>query len=52
MIEDPVIILEIETTTIKTDQEAILNHYIERIPIFQTHKIKTIEAVRQNIKDK
>ena len=44
--------LELETTTIKTDQETFFNHHTEIMPSFQTHRIKTIEAVRQNIKDK
>ena len=45
---DPVIILQLETTTIQTDQNTILNHHIEIIPSFQIHKIKTIEAVRKS----
>ena len=49
---DPVINLEVETTTNKTDQETILNHHIHINLNFQTHKIKTLEAVYQNIKDK
>ena len=48
---NPVIILEKETTIIKTDQEAILNHHTKITPIFQTQKIETIEPVRQNIRD-
>ena len=46
------IIQEIETTSTKTNQETILNHRIEKILNFQPHKIKTIEAVPQNINDK
>ena len=49
---DSVITLETETTTTKTDQEAILNHLIEKILNFQTRKIKTLEAVHQRTKNK
>ena len=45
-------ILEIETTTIKTDQQIILNHCIGTTHNNQIDKIKTTEVVNQNIKDK
>ena len=45
------IFLETGTTTIRTDQEFILSHHIEIILVILTRKIKTIEAVHQNIKD-
>ena len=44
------IILETETTTIKTDHEPIFDNHIKILANFYPHK--TIEAVRQNIKDK
>ena len=46
------IIVEIETTSIRTDQEKIVCHNIKKILSFQTHKVKTIEAVHQKIKGK
>ena len=48
----PVITLELETTTIRTEQETFLNHRIETIHNCRTHKIKAIEALHQNIKNK
>ena len=52
IIKEALTILEIETRTIRTDQKTILSHHIEIILNFQTHKIETIDAVHQNIKDK
>ena len=49
---DQVIILEIEITTIRTDQERILSHHIEINFNFEINKIKIIEAEHQNIKYK
>ena len=46
------IIVEIETTTIRTDHETILSHHIEIILNFKTHKVKIVPAEHQNIKDK
>ena len=49
---DPVIFLGLEATTIGTDQEISLNHQNKIILNFQTHKVKTVEAVHQNTKHK
>ena len=46
------IILEIETTTIKAVQEVFSSHHIETIQSIQIDKIKTLEVVHQNIDDK
>ena len=50
--KDPMKILEIETTTIKTEQQIILNHCIGTTHNNQIDKIKATEVVNQNIKDK
>ena len=52
IITDPVITLEIETTTIKTEQEIFLSHRVEITHNISTNKIKTTEVVHQKIKDK
>ena len=52
IITDPVIIQEIETTTIKTDQENFFGHSVEITHNISTNKIKTTEVVHQKIKDK
>ena len=44
---DQVIILEVETTTIRTDQEIILCHHIEIVFNFEINKVKIIEAVHK-----
>ena len=45
IIINPVIFLKIETKTTEAYQETIFNHHIKKILNFQTHKIKTIDAV-------
>ena len=49
---DHVIILEIESTPIKTDHEINFSHRIETNHNIQIYKIKTTEVVHQNINDK
>ena len=46
------IIQEIETTTIRTDQESFVSHHIEITHNGQIDKIKTAEIVHQKIKSK
>ena len=50
IIIDPVITLEIDTTIIRTDQKFVPSHHIEIILNNQTNKVKTTEAVHENIK--
>ena len=52
LIIDPVIILEKETLTIKTDQKNYLSQHIELLLNIQTSKTKTKEKVLGNIKVK
>ena len=50
IIIDPVITLEIDATIIRTDQKFVPSHHIEIILNNQTNKVKTTEAVHENIK--
>ena len=52
IIIDTINVLEMETAIIRTYQETFINHRIEIILNFQTQRVKTIEAVHKNIKEK
>ena len=52
IIIDPLIFLEKETKTIKTDQESVLSHHIETLHSIKTNKIQTTEEEHRTSKDK